>query len=370
MIPSPCFVLDEQKIVNNLELIRQVKESASVEIIPALKAFAMWSHIPFIRQYINGAAASSLNEVLLCNEEMQLKAHTCCVAYHPSEINRIIEGSSHVTFNSGEQYRIYNELIPEEVSIGLRVNPEWSDVKTALYNPAHQTSRLGVNHRDLTGLPDRVEGLHFHVLCESDSRALARVLQNFELKFGQYLKKIKWVNLGGGHLITKKGYDLGHLTTLLNAFKEKYSLDLLLEPGSAFVWQAGDLHTTVLDIVENGGVRTAIIDASFTCHMPDCLEMPYRPSVTGAFSFKKPDTHPYRLGGVSCLAGDYLDTYWFEQELKTGDPIIFKDMIHYTIVKTTMFNGVKHPSIGILRRDGTFELIRAFDYPDYRSRWS
>ncbi len=368
--PSPCFVLDEQKLIQNLTIIQEVSQAAAVEIILAFKAFAMWGVFDTIKEYVKGATASSWNEVYLCNEKMGVKSHTYCVAYDPGEFQAIAEKSSHLTFNSLSQYRRYISRVPAGVSIGLRVNPEWSDVTTNLYNPAHPTSRLGIICDELDELPDRVEGLHLHVLCESDSYALEQVLNQFEQKFGAYLKKIKWVNLGGGHLMTKKGYDTSHLVSLLKRFKSRHGVEVILEPGSAFVWQTGDLHTTVLDVVNNRGVRTAIIDASFTCHMPDCLEMPYRPEIIGASAEEQTDAHPYRLGGVSCLAGDYLDTYWFGQELNEGDPLVFKDMIHYTMVKTTMFNGIKHPSIGIQKRDGGFEVIRTFGYEDYRNRLS
>ena len=368
-IPSPCFVVDERKLIRNLQVIERVQKSAEVEIILAFKGFAMWSVFPTIRTSVKSATASSLNEVILCNEEMKSKSHTYCVAYDPDEFSEIVKRSSHITFNSLAQFELFEHKVPEQVSIGLRVNPEWSDVETDLYNPSNPSSRLGITSDQLNELPERVEGLHFHVLCESDSHALEKVLEKFELKFGRYLSQIKWVNLGGGHLMTRKGYNLDHLIELLNAFKARHGVELILEPGSAFAWEVGDLKTTVLDIVENGGVKTAIIDASFTCHMPDCLEMPYRPNVVGASSMEQKG-QPYRLGGVSCLAGDYLDTYWFEKELKVGDELIFEDMIHYTMVKTTTFNGVKHPSIGIIREDGRFDLVRTFGYADFKSRLS
>lgn len=367
-IPSPCFVLHEQKLIKNLTAIQKVAEAADVECILAFKAFAMWSAFPIVRKYIQGATASSLNEVRLCNEEMGVKAHTYCVAYTPHEFDEIVSRSSHITFNSLTQYDRFIDQVPKEVSVGLRINPQWSDVSTDLYNPAAPTSRLGI--ADLDRVPDRVEGLHFHVLCESDSNALAEVLTHVERRFGKHLGKLKWVNVGGGHLMTRSDYDQEHLVALLSDFKRKHDVHLILEPGSAFAWETGDLHTSVLDIVTNNGVSTAIIDASFTCHMPDCLEMPYRPVIVGASGVQIPGGHAYRLGGVSCLAGDYLDAYWFNQALSVGDAIIFKDMMHYTMVKTTMFNGINHPSIGIEKSDGSFELVRSFFYEDFKSRLS
>ncbi|WP_425390875.1 carboxynorspermidine decarboxylase [Ekhidna sp.] len=368
--PSPCYVLDEKKLIQNLELINSIQKQAGVEIILAFKGFAMWGTFPLLKKYISGATASSLNEVRLCNEEMGVKSHTYCVAYSNDEFDEIVSKSSHITFNSIAQYQRFIDRVPEDVSVGLRVNPEWSDVDTDLYNPSSPVSRLGITSANLEELPDRVEGLHFHVLCESDSVALEHVLHAFEEKFGHFLSQVKWVNMGGGHLMTREGYDTNHLIDLLKKFKERHQIDIILEPGSAFAWQTGDLYTTVLDVVENGGKKTAIFDGSFTCHMPDCLEMPYRPKLESGSDTKIEGWHAYRLGGVSCLAGDFLDEYWFEKPLKEGDPIIFKDMIHYTMVKTSTFNGVKHPSIGIKRENGDFDLIKEFDYSDFKNRLS
>lgn len=369
-IPSPCYVLDEKKLIRNLEIIDGVQKSADIEVILAFKGFSMWSAFPTLKKFVKGATASSLNEVKLCNEHMGTKAHTYCVAYDANEFHEIVHGSSHITFNSLSQYLRFIDQVPEGVGVGLRVNPEWSDVETDLYNPSSPVSRLGITSENLEALPERVEGLHFHVLCESTSFALENVLKSLEEKFGRFLSQVKWINMGGGHLMTREGYDLDHLINLLKAFKEKHHVEIILEPGSAFAWQTGDLHTTILDIVENGGKKTAIFDGSFTCHMPDCLEMPYRPKLENGSEIEKEGWHPFRLGGVSCLAGDFLEEYWFEEPLKVGDPIVFKDMIHYTMVKTTTFNGVKHPSIGIIRENGSFELVRSFNYSDFRDRLS
>lgn len=366
-IPSPCFVLDEDKLVRNLNLIRQVSNEADIEIILAFKGFAMWSVFPLIRPYVAGATASSLNEVLLCHEKMGTKAHTYAVAYTDQEFDEILKHSSHVTFNSLTQYERFKDKAIGRVSCGLRVNPGWSDVTTDLYNPASSNSRLGILSQAFpTELPEGIEGLHFHVLCESDSHSLEKVLDHFENRFGRYLDQIKWVNMGGGHLMTREGYNTEHLISLLKAFKQKYDVNVILEPGSAFAWQTGDLVTRVLDIVDNGEARTAIIDASFTCHMPDTLEMPYRPSVLGASSNANEYNYRYRLGGVSCLAGDFLEEYSFEKELSVGDIVVFEDMMHYTMVKTTMFNGVNHPSIGVWKKD-RYHLIRKFDFLDFKN---
>ncbi len=371
-IPSPCFVLEEALLEKNLQLLQRVQQEAGVDIILAFKGFALWKAFPLVRQHLSGATASSLHEAQLCVDEMKCPAHTYAVAYAPDEIDAILGMSSHITFNSIAQYSRYKDKVKAAgVSAGLRINPEQSDVSTDLYNPSSPVSRLGMTAAHFQqGLPEGIDGLHFHTLCESDSYALEKVLQAVEEKFADLLPQVKWINMGGGHAITRKGYDVDHLIGLLARFKEKHNVDVILEPGSAIAWQTGTLHTSVLDVVENGGVKTAVLDASFTCHMPDCLEMPYRPMLKGGYEDPAQGRYKYRLGGVSCLAGDFLEAYSFDQELAVGDRVVFEDMIHYTMVKTTTFNGVKHPSIGMLRKDGSFDLLREFQYTDYKSRLS
>lgn len=371
-IPSPCFILDEHLLENNLKLIKSVADQAQVEIILAFKGFAMWRVFPLIRQYISGATASSLHEMMLCNEYMESKSHTYAVAYKECEMDQILKGSSHITFNSLNQLNMFGPKAKANgVSVGLRINPEYSDVETELYNPSAPTSRLGVQSDPLKlEIPDYVDGLHFHVLCESDATAIEQVLESVEERFGHLLPKIKWLNLGGGHLMTRKNYNTDHLIKILKDFKAKHNLHLILEPGSAFAWETGVLKTTILDIVDNGGVKTAIIDASFTCHMPDCLEMPYRPNLENGYTDPHKGKYKYRLGGISCLAGDYLEAYSFDQPLRVGDEIEFLDMIHYTMVKTSTFNGIQHPAIGIKKKNGQFDLVRTFDYSDYKNRLS
>lgn len=373
-IPSPCFLLEEELLRRNLALIKKVKDAAGVEIIVAFKGFAMWKAFPIIREYIVGATASSLGEAMLCYEEMKTKSHTYAAAYIPDEFEEIMKRSSHITFNSLSQFEYYKaqvEAYAEPISIGLRVNPEYSEVETDLYNPASPGSRLGVASGSLkNGLPEGIEGLHFHVLCESDSYMLERTLVAFEVKYGHLFDQIKWVNMGGGHLMTKEGYKTDHLVELLLNFKERTGLQVILEPGSAFAWQTGDLHSTVLDIVDNHGIKTIMLDVSFTAHMPDTLEMPYRPEVEGASSEVKSGGYNYRLGGTSCLAGDFMREYTFEEPVKIGDRMILKDMMHYTMVKTSTFNGVKHPSIAMRNLEGEIELFREFGYEDYRDRLS
>jgi len=371
-IPSPCYVLDEVAFRKNLELIKSVKEQAGVEIILAFKAFAMWSVFPIVREYIPFTTASSLAEARLAFEEMGSPAHTYSPAYTDKEFPAIMNCSSHITFNSLAQFeRFYPQTQFNNISCGLRINPEFSDVETDLYNPCAPGSRLGIV-ADLLGdkLPEGVEGLHFHTLCESSSYDLEKTLNVVEKKFGKYFPQIKWLNMGGGHLMTREGYNTDHLISLLKSFKAKYPhLQLILEPGSAFAWRTGVLISSVIDIVENKGIKTAMLDVSFACHMPDCLEMPYKPSIIGATD-AIPDKPTYRMGGNSCLSGDFMGDWSFNKELKIGDCIVFEDMIHYTMVKTTMFNGVSHPSIGIWTTGNEFRLIREFGYEDYKSRMS
>lgn len=376
LIPSPSFILEESLLRRNLEIIKNVAKSADVEIILAFKGFAMWSAFPIVREYIKGATSSSLYESQLCVDEMKSLAHTYAAAYHPAEFDGIMKNSSHIVFNSMAQFETYypkTQSSDHPISCGLRVNPEWSDVETELYNPSSPKSRLGILHENLPkALPSGVEGFHFHVLCESTSFALEKTLEAFEERFAQYIPQLKWINMGGGHLMTRKDYDTDHLIRILKAFKEKHNIHVILEPGSAFAWETGDLVAQVLDIVDGRNLKTALLDVSFTAHMPDTLEMPYRPKIVDAKdpeSSSKPD-HLYRLGGVSCLAGDFMEMYDFGKKLAIGNQIIFKDMIHYTMVKTTMFNGVQHPAIVIKRQDGKIDLVREFTYEDYKRRLS
>jgi carboxynorspermidine decarboxylase len=370
-IPTPCYVIDEFLLRNNLKLLRQVKEAAGVDILISFKAFSNWGVFPIIKEYGFGASASSLNEARLAFEELNVKAHTYSPAYEDKSIAEILKYSNHVSFNSINQFQKYFGIASQSgVSVGLRVNPEFSDSPYDIYNPCKPGSRFGIIAEQLGDVPPQgVEGLHFHTLFEADSFALEKVLTAFINKFGKLLPRLKWVNMGGGHLITKKNYDIHHLIKLLTDFKNKYNVEIILEPGSAFTYQTGYLVSEVLDIVENNGIRMAILDISFTCHMPDCLEMPYKPIILDATDeiSGKPT---YRMGGISCLAGDFMGNWSFDQELKPGDKIIFDDMIHYTTVKTTMFNGVNHPCIGIWSDKSGFRLIKEFSYQDFKNRLS
>lgn len=373
---TPYYLIEEEKLRRNLSLIRSIAEEADVEFILAFKAFALWKTFPIFREYISHTTASSVYEARLALEEFQSKAHTYSPAYEEDTFDEIVRCSSHISFNSLTQYRHFKERA-KGVSCGLRINPEYSEIETELYNPCAPGSRFGVLAKDLPAiLPKDIEGFHCHCHCESNSYALEHTLQHIEEKFGQWLPQIKWLNLGGGHLVTRKDYDVAHLISILKTLHNKYpNLKIILEPGSAFAWQTGPLVSQVVDIVENHGIKTAILNVSFTCHMPDCLEMPYHPAVRGAETLAEEaacghetEENVYRLGGNSCLSGDYMGYWRFEKPLQIGDTIIFEDMIHYTTVKTNMFNGIHHPSLAIQHLDGSIQLLRKYSYEDYRDR--
>lgn len=379
-IPTPAFVVYEDRLRRNLSLIDSVKHRAGVDIIMAFKANALWRTFPIIAEYCRNSTASSLNELRLGREFLGGEVHSYCLAYTPQTIDEYIAGSSHITFNSVSQYerfasklREYNSDSGRHVSPGLRVNPKCSVIETDIYNPALPGSRFGVDADHLgERLPEGIEGLHFHALCESSSHDLEKVLGAFEQQFGKYLPQVKWVNMGGGHLMTREGYDVDHLVKILTEFRGRYPwLKVILEPGSAFTWRTGDLLTSVVDVVENDGVSTAIIDASFACHMPDTLEMPYKPLITESLGQDAVEGMPtYRLGGNSCLSGDFMGDWSFPTPLKIDDRLTLEDMNHYTTVKTTMFNGIQHPSIWLVRAGGTAEELRRYSYEDYKSRMS
>lgn len=369
-IPSPCYVLDEALLRKNLELMQQVQELSGADIILALKGFAMWSAFPIVREYLKGCTASSVWEARLAAEEFGREVHAYAPAYKQEDIDALLPLVNHISFNSIAQWHRYREQTAAAgVSMGLRINPEHQEAETELYDPSAPGSRLGVRAEDLDGVDlSDIEGLHVHNLCECDSFALERTLAAVEKRFGDLLHQVKWLNLGGGHLMTRDGYDVGHLISQLKRLQQTYNLQVILEPGSAVAWQTGPLVCEVVDIVENDG-KVALLDISATAHMPDVLEMPYRPNITGAgLPSEKP--FAYRLGGNSCLAGDVIGTYSFDQPLAIGDRLVFEDMMHYTMVKTSFFNGVQHPAIGILRTNDEFECVREFAYEDFRSRLS
>ncbi len=373
-VPSPCYVMEEELLRKNLQLIKSVKERAGIEIILAFKSFAMWKSFPIFREYIDCSTASSVYEARLAKDEFGSKAYTYSPAYTEADFPAIMDCSSHITFNSLSQYqRFYPQVkaYSEPISCGIRINPEYSEVETELYNPCAPGTRFGVTYDQLPErLPEGIEGFHCHTHCESSSYDLEKTLVHIEQKFDRWFSQIKWLNLGGGHLMTRKDYDVNHLIGLMQGLHARYPhLQLILEPGSAFAWQTGVLVSTVVDVVENKGIRTAILDVSFTCHMPDCLEMPYQPVVRGA-EIGETLPYKYRLGGNSCLSGDYIGMWSFDHELQVGEQIIFEDMIHYTMVKTTMFNGIQHPSIAMWGVDNQLHVFKEFCYEDYRDRMS
>lgn len=424
---NPCYVIEEKKLRQNLELIRDVSRRADVEIILALKAFANWKVFPIIREYINSTTASSPWEARLSYEHFGGLCHTYSPTYEPDTFAEILRYSSHITFNSLSQLhrflplvRAYGQSVGgHPVSVGLRINPEYSEIETELYNPCAPGSRFGVTANELQSvgvefisarpsqqradiksaptlpnnsqsvgadaparpqnLPEGMEGLHFHCLCENGADVLEHVLEHVEAKFGPLLDQAKWLNMGGGHLMTRKDYDIELLVSVLNGLHQRHpNLHLIMEPGSAFLWQTGILRSRVVDIVENSGIRTAVLNVSFTCHMPDCLEMPYQPAVRGAEqshninALTKDEIQSggywYRLGGNSCLSGDWMGYWRFPHPLNIGDEIIFEDMIHYTTVKTNMFNGVAHPALSLLKSNGEEISLRQYHYEDYESR--
>ncbi|MCL1957221.1 MAG: carboxynorspermidine decarboxylase [Fibromonadales bacterium] len=369
-VPSPCYVLEESRLLRNLEMLSKVQKKGNAKVICALKGFSFWKTFHLVSKHLNGATASSLNEVLLAHQKMGKEVHVCAPAYMANEIKTILSYASHITFNSFSQWNLYKkETLKKKVSAGIRINPEYSNVDVDLYNPTGRYSRLGVTRQEFKPeLLDGIEGLHFHALCEQNADALEDVLEKVYYSFGEWIPKMKWVNFGGGHHITRADYDVERLINILNKFHKKYpGVEVILEPGEAVGWQTGELVSTVLDIVRNE-IDIAILDVSITAHMPDCLEMPYRPMVLNSdMIWIKPYT--YRLAGNSCLAGDVAGDYSFDKPLKIGSKIIFLDMMHYTMVKTTFFNGVKHPSIGIWK-DNKFNLVKKFSYESFRDKLS
>lgn len=374
---TPYYIVYEEKLRKNMETLSRVAREGDVKIIMAFKANALWKTFPIIGEYFKASTASSLNEMKLSLEFLGNEVHSYCPVYTDATFPEFLKGSSHITFNSLSQFnkfypqiREWNAEHPEkQVSAGLRVNPHCSVIETDIYNPCVPGSRFGENPESLAnGLPEGIEGLHFHALCESSSYDLEKVLEAFKAEYGHLLPSLKWLNMGGGHLMTRKDYDTEHLIGLLKKLHEEYpNLQIIMEPGSAFTWQTGDLVTEVLDVVEDAGIKTAIIDASFACHMPDCLEMPYRPNIAEALPDDS-EGETYRLGGNSCLSGDFVGDWKFAKPLKAGDRLTLMDMNHYTTVKTNMFNGIQHPSIWLQPIDGEARLLREFTYEDYRSR--
>lgn len=377
-INRPMYILEEERLRKNLSTISDVAKRADVEIILAFKAYALWKTFPIFREYIKSTTASSLSEARLAYEKFGSKAHTFSPAYTDYEIEEIAKCSSHLTFNSLTQYDRLHEKATNannNISFGIRINPEYSEIETEIYNPCAPGTRFGVRADVLPQqLPCDIEGFHCHCHCENGSDVFVRTLKHIEEKFSKWFDQIKWINFGGGHLMTRKGYDIELLVDTLNDFHKRYPwLKVIMEPGSAFGWQTGPLVAQVVDIVEDGGIKTAILNVSFSCHMPDCLEMPYHPAVRGAQTIEEDidynNPYTYSLGANSCLSGDFMSAWRFDHELKIGENIIFEDMNHYTTVKTTMFNGISHPSIAMIHKDSKeLEILREFTVEDYINR--
>lgn len=375
-IKMPAYILEEEKLRRNLSLIKGVADEAGIEIILAFKAFALWKTFPIFREYINSTTASSLSEARLAYEEFGAPAHIFSPAYTDLEIEDIARMSSHLTFNSLSQYSRHHTKALEtnsNLKLGVRVNPEYSEVGTDIYNPCAPGTRFGVLASQLPErLPEDITGFHCHCHCESGADVFQRTLVHIEEKFSKWFDQLEWINFGGGHLMTRKDYDIRLLIDILKDFKKRYpNLKVILEPGSAFAWQTGPLVSHVVDVVENKGIKTAILDVSFTCHMPDCLEMPYWPTVRGAETIEGEygeGENIYRLGGNSCLSGDWMQSWKFDHALQIGETVIFEDMIHYTTVKTCTFNGITHPDICLLKKNGELQVLRHFDYQDYKNR--
>ena len=378
-IHEPMYILEESRLRGNLELISRVARESDIEIILAFKAYALWKTFPIFREYVSSTTASSLYEARLGFEEFGAPVHTFTPALTDAEIDEISRYSSHISFNSLTQYGRFHERalkVNPKLKLGLRVNPEYSEVGTLLYNPCAPGTRFGITADKLPEtLPSDITGFHCHCHCESGSDVFRRTLRHIEEKFSKWFPQLEWINFGGGHLMTRKDYDVDLLINMMREFHKRYpNLHVILEPGSAFGWQTGPLVAQVVDVVEDHGIKTAILNVSFTCHMPDCLEMPYMPVVRGAniidnSSHNTPhSTFVYRLGGCSCLSGDFMGSWAFDHELQVGENIIFEDMLHYTTVKTNMFNGIHHPAIALLHTDGELEVLRRFTYEDYKNR--
>ncbi|MGG1617921.1 carboxynorspermidine decarboxylase [Paenibacillus sp. NRS-1782] len=372
-LPSPCYLVDERLLVKNLEVLNSVQERTGCNILLALKGFSMFSTFPLVGKYLKGVTSSSLFEARLGREKMDKEVHVYAPAYVDSEFDELLEYVDHIVFNSFDQLKRFKSKVQgvtsKKIEIGIRVNPEYSEIETPLYDPCYNNSRMGAtlaNFRpeDLDG----VDGIHFHTMCEQNSDTLERTIKVVDEKFGPYIKQMKWLNFGGGHHITREDYDLDTLVRCIQYFQDKYGVQVYLEPGEAIALNTGYLVATVLDTMKNG-MDIAILDTSAECHMPDVLAMPYRPNIIDA---GKPGeyAHTYRLGGLTCLAGDVIGDYSFKEPLKPGDKLVFCDMAHYTMVKNHMFNGVNLPAIASYNDEEGIKVIRQFSYEDFSSRLS
>ncbi|MCD6323060.1 MAG: carboxynorspermidine decarboxylase [Clostridiales bacterium] len=366
-VPTPTYIVDRRLLENNLKILNHVQSEAGCKILGALKGFSMYHFFPLMGEYLSGITSSSLHEARLGYEEMGKEVHIYSPAFIESEFNELLEICDHFVFNSFDQLSKYKERVKSAgKECGIRINPEYSEIMTDLYNPCFTYSRLGVTLQNFDeSLLFGVDGIHFHTMCEQNSDTLERTIEVIENKFGKYLHRMKWINFGGGHHITRGDYDIDKLIAIIKHIKEKYNVEVYLEPGETIALNTGFLATSVIDIVNNV-MDIAILDTSAACHMPDVLEMPYRPEIIGA---GKPGEfeYTYRLGGLTCLAGDVIGDYSFKEPLKPGDRFVFTDMAHYTMVKSNTFNGVNLPSIAVADEDG-IELLKTFNYEDYKRR--
>ena len=371
-LPSPCWILEEKKLIKNLKIIEYIKEQSGAKVLLALKGYALWKSFPIVRPYLDGCCASGLHEAQLAHDTFKKEVHTYSPAFKEDEIEEIAKISHHLVFNSPMQFKSFSTKAKQansKISLGMSINPEYSEAPKEIYNPCGLNSRLGTTLINFDeDLINECEGLHFHALCEQSADALENVLKHFDIKFGKYISKMKWINFGGGHHITREGYDIEKLISLIKTFKSKYNVEVYLEPGEAIGWETGTLLTTILDILHNG-INIAILDSSAEAHMPDTIIMPYRSEILGAGKANE-KKYTYRLAGNSCLAGDIMGDYSFDTPLSVGDKVIFLDQMHYTMVKATTFNGIKLPSIAIQRPNGDIEVIREFDYKDFKNRLS
>ncbi|NLW12493.1 MAG: carboxynorspermidine decarboxylase [Clostridiaceae bacterium] len=372
-VPTPCYVVDQDLLIKNLEILDYVQRQTGCQILLALKGFSMFSVMPLIGQYLHGITASSLHEARLGYEEMGKQVHIYSPAYNDKDFEDILRISDHIVFNSFSQWEKYRPQVEavanRHISCGLRINPEYSEISTPIYDPCYTGSRLGTTLEHFAGRSlDGLEGLHFHAMCEQNSDTLERIVQVVDEKFEPYIRQMKWINFGGGHHITRPDYDIERLIKSIKFIQDKYNVQVYLEPGEAIALNTGYLVSEVLDTLTNN-MELAILDTSAACHMPDVLEMPYRPEVIGA---GKPGekAYTYRLGGPSCLAGDIIGDYSFDQPLKPGEKIVFCDMAHYTMVKNNTFNGVQLPSIALYSEENGLKIIREFGYEDFRNRLS
>lgn len=371
-LPTPSYLVDQQLLIKNLELLSSVKERTGCKILLAQKAFSMFSVYPLIAKYLDGVTSSGVMEARLGYEEMGKEVHTYAPAFADHEMDDVIRYSDHIVFNSFHQWNKFKDKVKnsgKQIECGLRLNPKYSEIDTDIYNPCFTGSRLGITPEQFQ--PDQldgIDGLHFHTMCEQNSDTLERTLKVVDDTFGSYIKQMKWLNFGGGHHITRSDYDIETLIRCIQFAQDTYGVQVYLEPGEAVALNTGYLVSTVLDTIENG-MHLAILDTSATCHMPDVLEMPYRPQIIGA-GLPNEKTYTYRLGGPTCLAGDIIGDYSFDAPLKEGDKLIFCDMAHYTMVKNNTFNGMNLPSIALYSQENGLQIIKQFGYEDFKSRLS